>query len=151
VTRYVLDTNVYIRAWRNPAAQSELDRFSRRYVTATHLSSVVFHELLLGATGPAMAKDLVEGLAGPFTRTKRVVVPSQAAWVRAAEIIAQMAWHDGVDRSTLPRGFVNDVLIAASCRENGLTLVTENVRDFRRIQKRLPFEYVTPWPEDAKA
>lgn len=146
MTRYVLDTNVYIRAWRNPDAERELHQFSRRFVTSTHLSSVVFHELLLGATGPAMAKDLVEGLAGPFTRTRRVVVPSQRAWTRAAEVIAQMAWHDGLNRSSLPCGFVNDVLIAASCRENGLTLVTENVRDFRRIQERMQFEYVTPWP-----
>lgn len=146
MSRYVLDTNVYIRAWRDPAAEADLHRFSERHVTATHLSSVVFHELLLGATDPAMAKDLVEALAGPFTRTQRMVVPSHWTWKRAAEIIAQMAWHDGLNRSTLPRGFVNDVLIAASCRENGLTLITENVRYFRRIQKRMPFDYVTPWP-----
>jgi predicted nucleic acid-binding protein len=147
VTRYVLDTNIYIRGWRDPEAEKELHRFSQRHMTVTHLSSVVFHELLLGATGPAMAKDLVERLAGPFTRTQRMVTPSYRAWERAAEIVAQLAWHDGLNRATLPRGFVNDVLIAASCRENGLTLVTENVRDFSRIQKRMPFEYVTPWPD----
>jgi predicted nucleic acid-binding protein len=147
VSRYVLDTNVYIRAWRSPAADVELERFTRGYVTTTHLSSVVFHELLLGANNPATAKALVDGLARPFTRTKRVVVPSQRAWTRAAEVIAEMAWQEGLDRSSLPRGFVNDVLIAASCRENGLTLITENVRDFRRIQKRMPFDFITPWPD----
>ncbi|HYW11391.1 MAG TPA: type II toxin-antitoxin system VapC family toxin [Longimicrobium sp.] len=143
----MLDTNIYIRALRNPDAERALHRFAQRHVTATHLSSVVFHELLLGATGPKMAKDLAEGLAAPFTRTKRMVVPSHRAWEQAAETIAQLGWHDGLNRSTLPRGFVNDVLIAASCRENGLTLVTENVWDFSRIQKRIQFDYVAPWPE----
>jgi predicted nucleic acid-binding protein len=146
VTRYVLDTNVYIRALRNPAAYADLERFGARHMTVTHLSSVVFHELLRGATGPAIAKDLVTGIAAPFTRTNRLVVPSHRAWTRAADIIAQLAWHDGLDRGNMPAGFANDVLIAASCRENGLTLVTENARDFRRIQRRMPFDFVAPFP-----
>lgn len=74
------------------------------------------------------------------------VVPSRQAWSRAAEIIAQLARDEGLDRRTLPAGFANDVLIAASCREHGLTLITENVRDFARIQNRMAFEYVVPWP-----
>jgi predicted nucleic acid-binding protein len=146
VTRYVLDTNVYIRAWRNPASQADLERFGERHMAMTHLSSVVFHELLRGATTPAMARELVDSLARPFIRTKRVVVPTHRAWTRAAEVIAQLTWHDGLDRRNLPSGFANDVLIAASCRENGLTLITENERDFRRIQKRLKFDFVAPWP-----
>jgi predicted nucleic acid-binding protein len=147
VTRYVLDTNVYIRAWRNPAIQGvELERFSERHMAMTHLSSVVFHELLRGATTPAMARDLVGSLARPFIRTKRVVVPSHRAWTRAAEVIAELTWHDGLDRASLPKGFANDVLIAAACRENGLTLITENERDFRRIQKRMKVDFVSPWP-----
>jgi len=111
-----------------------------------HLSSVVFHELLRGSTTPVMTRDLVGSLARPFIRTKRVVVPSHGAWTHAAEVIAQLTWHDGLDRGNLPAGFANDVLIAASCRENGVTLITENERDFRRIQNRLKFEFVPPWP-----
>lgn len=146
MTRYILDTNVYIRAFRNPAVQEDLQRFGERYLAITHLSSVVFHELLRGATTPAMAKELAADLARPFVRTKRLVVPSHRAWTRAAEVIAQLTRYDGLDRGNVPAGFLNDVLIAASCRENGLTLITENERDFRRIQKRLKFEFVTPWP-----
>jgi predicted nucleic acid-binding protein len=143
----VLDTNVYIRAWRNEATHGlELDRFVQRHISVTHLSSVVFHELLLGATGPGMARDLVSEFARPFVSTKRVVVPSHRAWQRAAEVVAQLAWHDGLNRGGLPQGFANDVLIAASCLENGFTLITENVRDFRRIQARMPFEFVVPLP-----
>lgn len=112
----------------------------------THLSSVVFHELLRGANTSAVSRDLAGSFARPFVRTKRVLVPSHSAWTRAAEVIAQLTWHDGLDRGNLPAGFANDVLIAASCRESGLTLITENERDFRRIQKRLKFEFVAPWP-----
>lgn len=147
MTRYVLDTNVYIKAFRNPAAEGEqLERFGVQHMVVTHLSSVVFHELLRGANNPAMARDLVTDLAGPFVRTNRIVVPSHHAWSRAAEIIAQLAWDEGLERRTLPAGFANDVLIAASCRENGFTLITENVRDFTRIQKRMAFDFVAPWP-----
>jgi predicted nucleic acid-binding protein len=147
VTRYVLDTNVYIRALRNPASYEELERFAERHLSVMHLSSVVFHELLRGATKPAVARDLAAGIAGPFARTKRLVAPSHRAWTRAAEVIAELVWHDGLDRGNLPAGFANDALLAASCRENGLTLITENARDFRRIQKRMPFEFVAPFPD----
>ncbi len=147
MTRYVIDTNLYIRAWRNPATQGvELDRFYRSRMVVTHLCSVVFHELLMGANNPRMARDLVVGLAAPFKRTGRIVVPSHSSWTQAAEVIRQMARHDGLDRGTLPRSFVNDALIAACCREEGLTLVTENAQDFNRIQKRIKFEFVAPWP-----
>jgi predicted nucleic acid-binding protein len=147
VTRYLLDTSVYIRAWRNPVTDgADLERFHRAHVAATHLSSVVLHELVLGSNNPKMARDLITGLAYPFKRTRRVVVPSHGVWTQAAEVIAQLARHDGLDRSALPRGFVNDVLIAASCRESGLTLITENGRDFSRIRKRMKFEFIAPWP-----
>lgn len=147
MTRYILDTNIYIRAWRNPATDgADLERFHRSHIAATHLSSVVLHELLLGSNNPKMARDLVTGLAYPFKRTRRVVVPSHSAWTQSADVIAQLARHDGLDRGSLPRGFVNDALIAASCRENGLTLITENERDFSRIRKRMKFEFVMPWP-----
>jgi predicted nucleic acid-binding protein len=147
VTRYVLDTNVYIRAWRNPEGEgAALERFAERHMAVTHLSSVVFHELLRGATTPAIARELVGSIARPFMRTKRIVVPSHRAWTRAAEVIAELTWHDGLDRGNLPAGFANDVLIAASCRENGLTLITGNERDFHRIQQRMKFDFVAPWP-----
>jgi predicted nucleic acid-binding protein len=147
VTRYVIDTNVYIRAWRNQATHGvELDRFYRSRMVVTYLSSVVLHELLMGANNPRMARDLVVGLAGPFKRTRRIVVPSHSSWTRAGEVIRHLARRDGLDRRTLPRSFVNDALIAACCREEGLTLVTENAQDFSRIQKRMKFEFVAPWP-----
>jgi predicted nucleic acid-binding protein len=147
VTRYIFDTNVYIRAWRDSGSrQSELEDFFQRHVTLTYLSSVVYHELLVGATGAAMARDLSSHLAQPFIRTRRVIAPSHRAWAMAAQAITDLVGTSGLDRRNLPRGFANDALIAASCRENGLTLVTENERDFRRLQERIEFSFVPPWP-----
>ena len=107
MTRYVLDTNVYIRALRNPASYEELERFGERHLSVMHLSSVVFHELLRGATKPAIAKDLVAGLAGPFTRTNRVVVPHTA--------------HGRGRRKSLPSSCGTTAWIVATCRRDSRT------------------------------
>ncbi len=50
------------------------------------------------------------------------------------------------DRIRVPKPFVNDLILAASWREAGLTLITENTRDFIRIQQVLPLKSVEPWP-----
>ena len=44
------------------------------------------------------------------------------------------------------RSFVNDILLALSCREAGVVLVTENLRDFERIAEVRRFDFVAPWP-----
>jgi predicted nucleic acid-binding protein len=51
---------------------------------------------------------------------------------------------------TVPRAFVNDVLLALACREAGVILVTANRRDFERIQRVARFEFVAPWPSPAQ-
>ena len=46
-----------------------------------------------------------------------------------------------------PGGLANDALLAASCRESGMTLVSANPRDFRRIADVLAgFDWTAPWP-----
>jgi predicted nucleic acid-binding protein len=39
------------------------------------------------------------------------------------------------------------VLLALSCRESGICLVTANTRDFARIRRHADFEFVPPWPD----
>jgi predicted nucleic acid-binding protein len=146
VTRYLVDTNLYIRAFRNVAAAAELRRFYAANAPACYLSSVVLHELLLGAGGPDQARAISREVAKPFRRTARLVTPSASAWRASAETVARLAWEEGMDRRSMPRSFVNDVLIAACCREEGLTVVTENRRDFLRIQRLVDFRFLAPWP-----
>jgi predicted nucleic acid-binding protein len=146
VIKYVLDTNLYVRAYRNLDHAEALKRFSSTNARGLYLSSVVLHELMFGAASPQKAEELMKEILRPFRRTHRTVTPSHDAWLRAGNLLAQFAWEEGLERGTVPRSLVNDVLLAASCREHGLTLVTENARDFRRIRKRMKFEFVAPWP-----
>ena len=146
MTKYILDTNLYIRAYRSSSGAAELARFYSSFTPNSYLSSVVLHELLIGAADSAKLRQIHEEIARPFMRTGRLVTPSHSAWQVAAEAIARLAWAEGLDRQRMPKSFVNDVILAASCREAGITLVTDNVGDFTRIQPVLPMEFVPPWP-----
>jgi len=47
----------------------------------------------------------------------------------------------------VPRSFLNDVLLAVSCREAGLTLVTNNTADFELIAEVEAVRFGLPWPK----
>jgi predicted nucleic acid-binding protein len=144
--KYALDTNLYIRAIRERSSAAELADFFARHSPRTFLSSIVFHEIVIGAGSPSRLREIELDIGRPFLKAGRVFTPSHRAWVHGAEALAKLAFSYGLDRSKLPRSFVNDVLIAASCAEAGVTLVTDNVRDFARIGSVLRFEFAAPWP-----
>jgi predicted nucleic acid-binding protein len=48
---------------------------------------------------------------------------------------------------SIPKSLIHDYLLAASCRESGMTLITENVEYFKEVRRYLRFEYLPPWPE----
>jgi predicted nucleic acid-binding protein len=141
--RYVVDTNLYVDALRTEAGRTALDAFHAAYVPFAYMSAVVAHELLAGVRGRASAK-LDAAIIAPFQRRGRIITPSYEAWKEAGrllgELVAASAW------ATVSRGFVNDVLLAMSCRESGAVLVTRNLRDFTRIATARSFDFVAPWP-----
>jgi predicted nucleic acid-binding protein len=143
--KFTIDTNLYVRAFRSPDEASALRSFFERTAPQIFLSSVVLHELEVGGSSEAVTR-WVETTARPLTRTRRVVTPSHTAWRTAGSAIARLAGEHRVDRRTVPRSLVNDVLIAATCRESGVTLVTDNAVDFEMIRSVLPFDFVAPWP-----
>jgi len=147
--KYALDTNLYVRAIREQAFTAELADFFARHAPRTFLSSVVMHEIVVGAGSAAKLQQVEAAIGRPFRRTGRVFTPSHQAWVQGAEAVAKLALQYGLERGKLPRSFVNDVLIAASCAEAGVTLVTDNLRDFARIGAVLRFEHTAPWPGSA--
>jgi predicted nucleic acid-binding protein len=57
-----------------------------------------------------------------------------------------MAREEPRELRTIPKSLVNDFLIAASCREAGVTVITENVADFSLVQKYIAHDHVEPWP-----
>jgi predicted nucleic acid-binding protein len=147
VKKYAFDSNLYIRGYRDAAYAARLEQFFAANAYRCYLSVVVLHELLVGASKPAKAAEIHHDLARPFDRTGRRFAPSPRAWIRAGEAIAELARAHGLNLRGMPRSLVNDALIAASCLENGITLITENTRDFEQIAKVLPVEFTSPWPD----
>jgi len=145
--KYVLDTNLYVRAFRSPEGAVEIERYFADFTPNTYLSSVVLHELLVGASTPEKTRQIRDHLVGPLARAGRVVTPSHSAWEQAGSAIAVMARQEERNLRSVPKSLVNDFLLAASCRESGTTLVTDNTSDFKLIQKYLRHDHVPPWPK----
>ena len=145
--KYAIDTNLYNDAFRRTDAADELKTFYATFAPGTYLSSVVLHELLVGTTSAARARDVQQQIAGPFRRTRRVLTPSAEAWALAGESIAAMARRDKREIRTLPKSLVNDFLLAASCRESGVILITRNLADFESINRFIKVQVTEPWPE----
>ncbi|MBP6668923.1 MAG: hypothetical protein KA180_05710 [Gemmatimonadales bacterium] len=145
--KFALDTNLYIRAFRDPAAQEALVRFHAAFAPFEYMSVVVAQELRAGTRRPADRARLERELLGVFERTGRVVTPSRQAWNDSGDLLAELAAKDGLEPGWVSKAFGNDVLLGLSCREAGLTLVTDNLADFERISRIVPVPYLAPWPD----
>ncbi len=144
--KYVLDTNLYIDAIRYPEQEKALDAFLERNAPVTYMSAVVVQELRAGAVTDVQASAFDKGLFNVFERRGRVVGPSVAAFKECGRILAALFRQDGVPFKERPRSLVNDILIAVTCRENGLTLLT-NDGDFKTIRPHVRgFACLLPWP-----
>ncbi len=143
--KLALDTNLFIDAFRSDEEKSRLVAFHAQFAPFEYLSAVVVFELRAGAR-PADADALEAHVFGPFERRGRVFAPSYGSWKLAGAALAALAARDGLRLAQVSRGFANDVLLAASCREHGVTLVTRNTRDFARIRRVLPFRFIEAWP-----
>ena len=146
MNKYVLDTNLYVKAFRSKEGAKELETYFTDFTPNTYLSSVVFHELIVGASTQSKVRQIREDLLGPLTRAGRVITPSHSAWDQAGTSIAVMARKERRELRSFPKTLVNDFLLAASCRESGATLVTDNTADFKLIRRYLKHEHVAPWP-----
>ena len=144
--KYTLDTNIFIDGFRNEEAQAEVFAFLNRALPFIYLSAVVMQELAAGARTAEAARALPQAVFEPFERRRRVFAPSAAAFVDSGRVLARVAANEGWQLLDKNPSLLNDALIAASCREQGITLITRD-RDFERIA---PFvqgvRYVEPWP-----
>lgn len=144
--KYVLDTNLFLQAFRDAGANAELQRFHQVFAPFEFLSAVVAQELRAGARSAPARRLLERHVLDPFVRRARVVTPSGRAWHESGDLLAELAVGEGLDVSRVSKAFGNDILLALSCREAGVVLVTDNHRDFERIQRRVRFGFVGPWP-----
>jgi len=144
--RYTVDTNLYIDALRTDEGRTALSAFHAAYAPLEHLSAVVAQELRAGVRGAA-AEKLEDAIFAPFERRARLIAPTYDAWKEAGRVLAELIPPNGW--STVSRSFVNDVLLAMSCRESGMVLVTKNLVDCARIAAIRSFDFVPPWPMPA--
>jgi predicted nucleic acid-binding protein len=147
VRKYALDSNCYIDSAREPAAQAALEAFTAREAPRLYLSAVVAAELRAGCRSARDRRWLEEHVLAPFVRRGRILTPTMAAWDALGLTLSQLRADGSLDFASMPRGFAFDVLIAFSCREAGVVLVTRNARDMERIRSVFQFEFVTPFPQ----
>ena len=144
--KYTLDTNVFIDGFRNEEAQAEVFAFLNRALPFTYLSAVVMQELAAGARTADAARDVQRGVFEPFERRQRVFAPSSAAFAESGRVLAVVAAREGWQLLDEKPSLLNDALIAASCREQGITLITKD-GDFKRLAPFVKgFRYAAPWP-----
>jgi tRNA(fMet)-specific endonuclease VapC len=123
-TEYLLDTNI-ISAMMRGEPRALLNRVAGLALERFHLSSIVHAELLAGAEVSARRAVLISD------------IDSLTAGMRPAPFDADDAVAFARIRAALERkGTVigsMDALIAAQALARGLVLVTDNVREFRRV------------------
>jgi tRNA(fMet)-specific endonuclease VapC len=124
-TRYLLDANIviYIRQ-KNPEAV--MRRFSRLRPGEAAISVIAYGELIYGAMKSARRESALAQLRELSTLMPALPMPETAAETY------------GVIRADLAaRGEIignNDLWIAAHAIASGLTLVTNNEKEFRRVR-----------------
>lgn len=144
--KYALDTNILIDAFRDTAAEAALLAFLERALPSTFMSAVVMQELAAGSRTREQARELERSVFRPFERRGRVFAPATPAFVKSGRLLAAVAAREGWEAIHDNPSLLNDALLASSCRERGITLIT-NDGDFDRF---LPFlggwRHVAPWP-----
>jgi predicted nucleic acid-binding protein len=144
--KYVLDTHLFIHGFRDRAANEALQRFHGVFAPFEYLNVIVAQELRSGIRRARDRKALERHVLDIFERANRTITPSQAAWHKSGDLLAEMARKEGLEIARVSKAFANDVLLALSCRESGCVLVTDNARDFLRIRRFVQFEFIEPWP-----
>ena len=143
--RFAFDTNVLVDVLRDPADEEAFAAFLARFPQAIHLSAVVVLELRAGARTPQQARA-VDALIAPFDRRGRLFAPSTGAYRTAGDVLARLAVREGWTSKAKP-SLASDALLAASCREAGITLITRD-REIGRLARYLQgWRTVAPWPD----
>jgi len=147
--KYTLDTNIFIDGFRNEEAQAEVFAFLDRELPFIYLSAVVMQELAAGARTARARRYTQTGIFDAFQRRRRTFVPSAAAFAESGRLVATLREREGWQVLDDKPSLLNDALIAVSCREQGITLITKDA-DFTRLSPLVRgFRYAAPWPTQA--
>jgi tRNA(fMet)-specific endonuclease VapC len=122
--RYLLDTNICIYI-RQKKPEQVLRRFGRLRPGEAVLSVITYGELLYGATKSAHRTEALERLRELIHLLPAVALPETAAETYGA-MRAELESNGEM--------IGNDMWIAAHALAAGLTLVTNNEKEFRRVR-----------------
>jgi predicted nucleic acid-binding protein len=133
----LFDSSIYISALRRGSgAPIALRRLAPD--APLWLSSVVLEELYAGASD--RDRHVVERLERDFERATRVLVPNLSDWTQTGRVLARLAAKYHYEQIGQGR-LTNDALIAMSAGRLGITVITANERDFRRLAEFRPFQW----------
>jgi predicted nucleic acid-binding protein len=133
----LLDASIYITALRTgDEATLSLRNIATR--SPVWLSAVVLQELYAG-TLPSDV-HIIERLERDFEAARRILLPNIRDWTRTGRILSQLAQKYGHEEIGKKR-LTGDALIATSAGRLGITVITANERDFRRVAEFAPFEW----------
>ena len=122
--KYMLDTNIVIYVIKRRPV--ELLEVFNRQAGKMCISSITLAELLHGVEKSAMPDHNLRQVEDFITRLEVLAYGGKAA-AHYGEIRADL------ERKGTPIG-VNDLHIAGHARSEGLTLVTNNLREFERVE-----------------
>lgn len=146
MAKYTIDTNVYLDSFRDAMQADALKAFLVGRLPETLLHAVVMQELRVGARTPEAAAALQADVFDPFERRGRAFAPSVAAFKECGRVLADLITKNGLEYGRAKLSLANDVLIATSCREQGIAVIT-NDRDFEMIRRHVKgLRVVAPWP-----
>lgn len=100
--KYILDTQFFINAFRDPAANEALPRFHRAFAPFEHFSVVVAQELRAGVKRNDDRKALERHVLTVFERAGRMIAPSAHAWHRSGDLLSDMARQEGLEIGLTP-------------------------------------------------
>lgn len=147
MSKYLIDTQLLIRAQRYPEEHERYGAFLAGFAPSVYLCSVVAEELLAGSRAEE-TRGMVRTFITPFERRGRTITPSHADWRRAGGVLNGMRKQG----YTITNAFANDVLIACTANQIGAEVIHDNFRDYHAIQQLVRFRHRTGYPtRDAEA
>ncbi len=132
--KVVFDTSIYIGIFNRNQFTNEINWFKK----VTYLVHPVLHELWIGAKGKSEIRHLA-CFGNTFVKLGRLVQPEPATQMSIGRVCQKLKSTGKLDPSN-PKKY-NDVCIALLARQIGATVVTQDISDFKKIQKVVDFRF----------
>ena len=135
--KVIIDTNVYIDLFNKGLHKDIVNPFQHM----TYLAYPVIHELWMGIKDRNDLR-LLTAWRDRFISLGRFVIPSIAALSLIGDACLNMKTKGKLNPNH-PKHY-NDIVIAALAHQIGATVITQNQRNFERIQDTIDFEIDKP-------